>query len=186
MGAMGVEEFLHVAEGSIAGALEVVLKSIQELDELPRPLFKVVMEKLREKGKELSLLIPLGDGVALKGKVEVSENNYYHDGYERPHLFLGLFLVQEDEKTLKILLNEVAFRIEPRHLKSPARRILSQLPSETPTEALRVVEALEAWAEGVGSLRGEVEAHFASTLEREKEALEALKLRAAIRGLAEE
>jgi len=101
-------------------------------------------------------------------------------------LFLALLLVKEGEKTLKILLREVVFRVEPRDIKSPARRILSQLPSETPTEALRVVEVLEAWAERVGSLRGEVEAHFASTLEREKEALEALKLRAAIRGLAEE
>jgi hypothetical protein len=42
------------------------------------------------------------------------------------------------------------------------------------------------WTEKVRGFFREVKAEYAATLEREKEALEALKLRAAIRGLAEE
>jgi hypothetical protein len=183
---MGVEEFMAIAEAALQGTLEALLKSVQELDELPRPLFKVVMEKVRERGKELFPLIPLGDGVVLRGEVEVSGIEYHHDGEERQHLILGLFVEKEGEKSPRMLLREVVFRILPQYLQRPARKVLSQLPSETPREALRVVEALEAWAERTRGLFREVEAEYAATLEREREALEALRLRAAIRGLAEE
>jgi hypothetical protein len=184
---MGAEDFIRVAEGALQGALEALLKSVQELDDLPRPLFKVVMEKLRERGKELFPLLPLGDGVVLRGEVVASEIAYHHsDGDERQHLVLGLFVEKEGEKGPRMFLREVVFRIQPQHLQKAARRILSQLLSETPKEALRVVEALEGWAEKTRGLLREVEAEYATALEREKEALEALKLRAAIRGLGEE
>jgi hypothetical protein len=184
---MGVEEFMRVAEGAIQGALEALLRSVQEMDDAPRPLLKAVMEKLREKKKELSPLIPLGNGVVLRGEVAASEMTYRHsDGQESKQLVLGLYSEVEGEKTPRVLLRDVVFRIRPQDLQKSARAILAHLPSETPREVLRVVEALEAWAERVRGFFAEVEAEYAAILEREKEALEVLKLRAAIRGLAEE
>lgn len=182
-----MEEFMRVAEAALQGALEALLKSVQELDELPRPLFKVVMEKVRERGKELFPPLPLGGGVALRGEVAVSASVFRQpDGSERKQLTLGLSLGKEGDEVPRILLMDVVFRLRPQDLREPARKVLSQLLSETPREALRVVEALEGWAERARGLLREVEAEYAAALEREKEALEALKLRAAIRGLAEE
>lgn len=182
-----MEEFMRVAEGALQGALEGLLKSVQELDDLPRPLLKVVMEKVRDRGKELFPPIPLGGGVALRGEVAVSASVFRQpDGSESKRLILGLSLEKEGDETPRIFLMDVVFRLRPQDLREPARKVLSQLSPETPKEALRVVEALEAWAERTQGLLKEVEAEYTATLEREKEALEALKLRAAIRGLAEE
>jgi hypothetical protein len=184
---MGVEEFMAITEAALQGALEALLKGVQELDELPRPLFKVVMEKVRERGKELFPPVPLGGGVALRGEVAVSASVFRQpDGGESKRLILGLSLEKEGDETPRIFLMDVAFRLRPQDLREPAQKVLSQLPSETPREVLQVVEALEAWAEKTRDLLREVEAEYAATLEREKEALEALRLRAAIRGLAEE
>jgi hypothetical protein len=184
---MGVEEFMAIAEAALQGTLEALLKSVQELDELPRPLFKVVMEKVRERGKELFPPVPLGGGVALRGEVAVSASVFRQpDGGESKRLILGLSLEKEGDETPRIFLMDVAFRLRPQDLREPAQKVLSQLPSETPREVLQVVEALEAWAERARGLLREVEAEYAAALEREKEALGALRLRAAIRGLAEE
>jgi hypothetical protein len=183
---MGVQEFMSAAEGAIQGALEALLKSVERLNGVPRPLFKVVMEKVREKGKELFPLTPLEGGLLFWGDLTISEIEYIPSkGEPRHHLVLGVYLADE-KKDLKAYLRDVLFRIEPRSLQWMSRKILSRLPSETPKEALRVVEALEAWAERARELLREVEAEYAATLEREKEALEALRLKAAIRGLAEE
>jgi hypothetical protein len=184
---MGVEAFMAITEAALQGALEAVLKSVQELDELPRPLFKAVMEKVRERGKELFPPVPLGGGVALRGEVAVSASVFRQpDGGESKRLILGLSLEKGSDEAPRIILMDVVFRLRPQDLREPARKVLSQLASETPGEVLRVVEALEAWAERARGLLREVEAEYAATLEREKEALEALRLRAAIRGLAEE
>jgi hypothetical protein len=183
---MGVEEFMAIAEAALQGALEALLKSVQELDELPRPLFKVVVEKVRERGKELFPPIPLGGGMALRGEVAVSTSAFRQpDRGESKGLILGLFLEKEGDETPRILMDMV-FRLRPQDLREPTGKVLSRLASETPREVLRVVEALEAWAERARGLLREVEAEYTATLEREKQALEALKLRAAIRGLAEE
>jgi hypothetical protein len=183
---MGVQEFMAIAEAALQGALETLLKSVQELDELPRPLFKAVMERVREGGKELFPPIPLGSGVALRGEVAVSASVFRQpDGGESRRLILGLSLEKEGDETPRIFLMDVVFRLRLEDLREPTRKVLSQLAPETPKEALRVVEALEAWAERARDLLGEVEAEYAAALEREKEALEALRLRAAIRGLAE-
>jgi hypothetical protein len=185
---MRVEEFMVAAEGAIQEALETFFRSVQELDELPRPLFKVLMEKLGEKEKRLLPPIPLGGSAVLTGAVAVSSIEY-HDiprGIQRKHLVLKVFIIKESESTFRLRLNEVVFRISPKVWQEVARRILSELHSETPGEALRVVEALEGWVEKTRGLLKEVEAEYAAALEREKEALEALKLRGAIQGLGEE
>jgi len=184
---MSAEEFMGIAEAALQGALEALLKGVQELDELPRPLFKAVMERVRERGKELFPPVPLGGGVALRGEVAVSVSAFRRpDGGESKRLILGLSLEKESDEAPRIFLMDAAFRLRPQDLREPARKVLSQLASETPGEVLRVVEALEGWAERARGLLREVEAEYASALEREKEALEALRLRAAIRGLAEE
>ncbi len=186
---MSVEEFMAIAEAALQEALEGLLKSVQELDNLPRPLFKMVAEKLKERGKELFPSIPMGDGVALEVAVEASEI-YYHGqgGPERRHLVLGLRLwvrgPHQWEK--KFILVEPVFRISPRSLQSLAQAICLYLPSELPKEVLRVVEAVEAYAERARSLLREVEAEYAAALEEERETLEALKLRAVVQTLAEE
>lgn len=177
---------MRVVEAALQGALEALLKSVQELNGLPRPLFKAVMEKVRERGKELFPPIPLGGGEALRGEVAVSASVYRRpDGTESKQLILALSSEKEGEAP-RIFLTDVVSRLRPQDLREPTGKVLCQLASETPSEALRVVEALEAWAERARDLLREVEAEYAATLEREKEALEALKLRAAIRGLAEE
>jgi hypothetical protein len=181
-----VKEFMAVAEGAIQGALEGFLKSLKELDQLPRPLFKLAAQRIGKGGEGLFPLIRLGVDVSLIAEVRVSGE---YCNIEKPrYLILGLFIEPSEggRNQARLYLEERVANIQPERLRGVAPRIFSQLSSETPKEALRVVEGIEAWAERARGLLREVEAEYAATLEGEKEALEALRLRAAIRGLAEE
>ena len=155
-------EAREVMVAALDEAVREVERALEELEKLPPGVHK---ELVLLRGMELPP-IPLSGDSTLRMSVRFWDRGF------------GLSVTRKASIGASTMVFEGAQL--PR-----GEKIIQHIVPERPSLVLEVVRGLEAWAEEVRRVGREAREAYARRLEEEKEALDELRVRAALRGLEE-